>query len=551
MILFLSCHTERNDYLKISADAYRNKMKAAWTGQMAGVGWGLPTEFHYTDRMIPADEVPEWVPEMINQQGNDDLYVEMTFLASMDQYGTDVPIRQAGIDFANTGYMLWAANHAGRENLRYGIVPPASSHPKYSNNCDDIDYQIEADYSGIIGPGMPNVPIRLGEKFGRLMNYGDGLYGGQFVGGMYSAAFFETDVHKILEAGLACIPAESNYATCVRDVIKWHRENPDHWEETWEKIEDKYHRSGKFQQFASQHGSWVPIDAKLNGAYIVMGLLYGNGDMDSTIVISMRGGKDSDCNPSNAAGILATTLGYDRLDSKFKAALDVNRKFSFSPYNFKDLIALSERFAREFILENGGRIETGDDGKEYFYIRVTKPVPTDFQPSYDPGPCIPDDRLSEDEMNKIHVYSGRHFAPLLEQLGIKMEVRNCGKSVLPVFIEWNNREMVIATIPYYDGNGVKIFLQEKNRIPENKHAFFSFSVGHNPDESWKLAVGKSGKLVLDTLVSARNSQNGWMDFTIDISEFAGQENIDLALYANPVNDRPAIQYWTGFGLEME
>ena len=39
---------------------------------------------------------------------------------------------------------------------------------------------------------MPNVAIELGEKFGRLMNYGDGLYGGQFIGGMYAAAFFET-----------------------------------------------------------------------------------------------------------------------------------------------------------------------------------------------------------------------------------------------------------------------------------------------------------------------------------------------------------------------
>jgi len=88
--------------------------------------------------MIPGDEVPLWKNEMVNQQGNDDLYVEMTFLQSMEKYGTDVTIRQAGIDFANTGYTLWAANLQGRENLRYGIAPPASSHPKYNKNADDI-----------------------------------------------------------------------------------------------------------------------------------------------------------------------------------------------------------------------------------------------------------------------------------------------------------------------------------------------------------------------------------------------------------------------------
>jgi hypothetical protein len=32
------------------------------------------------------------------------MYVEMTFLSTMEEYGYDVPIRQIGIDFANSGY---------------------------------------------------------------------------------------------------------------------------------------------------------------------------------------------------------------------------------------------------------------------------------------------------------------------------------------------------------------------------------------------------------------------------------------------------------------
>jgi len=46
--------------------------------------------------------------------------------------------------------------------------------------------QIEADYSGLIAPGLPNTVIDLANIFGRLINYGDGLYGGHFVGGMYA-----------------------------------------------------------------------------------------------------------------------------------------------------------------------------------------------------------------------------------------------------------------------------------------------------------------------------------------------------------------------------
>ena len=53
----------------------------------------------------------------------------MTFLRTLEQYGLDVSIRQAGIDFANSRYPLWCANDAGRKNLRAGIAPPDSGHP--------------------------------------------------------------------------------------------------------------------------------------------------------------------------------------------------------------------------------------------------------------------------------------------------------------------------------------------------------------------------------------------------------------------------------------
>ena len=147
----------------------------------------------------------------------------MTFLRTLEVHGFDVDSRQAGLDFANSRYGLAHANRVGRLNLRVGIAPPDAGHPKFNRHADDIDYQIEADYSGLIAPGMPQMVVYLGEKFGRLMNYGDGLYGGQFVGGMYAEAFFETDITKIIKAGLKCIPKESKYAETIRDVIKWYK----------------------------------------------------------------------------------------------------------------------------------------------------------------------------------------------------------------------------------------------------------------------------------------------------------------------------------------
>ena len=90
-------------FRRLPVATYRDKMTAGWIGQMAGVGWGGPTEFRWKGQIIPADQMPAWKPELINQFGQDDLYVEMTFLGTLERFGFDVSIRQAGID-ANSGY---------------------------------------------------------------------------------------------------------------------------------------------------------------------------------------------------------------------------------------------------------------------------------------------------------------------------------------------------------------------------------------------------------------------------------------------------------------
>ena len=380
---------------------YVDKMKAGWIGQMAGVGWGGPTEFRYKGEIIPEDKMPQWKPELINQFKQDDIYVEMTFLRTLELYGFDCSIRQAGIDFANSGYRLWHANRNGRDNLRKGIAPPDSGHPEFNTHADDIDYQIEADYSGLIAPGMPNVAIELGEKFGRLMNYGDGLYGGQFVGGMYAEAFFEDDMVKIVQAGLKCIPKQSQYAECIRDVLAWYKENPDNWEKTWQLIEEKYQDNPDYRRFSCDKGDFN-IDAKINGAYIVMGLLYGKGDPDETIIISTRCGQDSDCNPSNAGGILFTTIGFNNLPDKFKSALNPEGKFSHTPYNFPTLVEVSKKLVRQAVKREGGRMLKNQQAQDTFIIPVRRPKPSKLEQCWEAGP-VANSKFTEEEMSQIKV----------------------------------------------------------------------------------------------------------------------------------------------------
>ncbi|AMV37965.1 ADP-ribosylglycohydrolase family protein [Planctomyces sp. SH-PL62] len=389
---------------RISREAYRDKMKGGWIGQMAGVGIGGPTEFRWQGTIVPADQVPAWTPETINQFDQDDIYVEMTFLKTLQTHGLDATTRQAGIDFANSKYPLWHANDAGRKRLREGIAPPDSGHPAFNDHADDIDYQIEADFSGLIAPGLPNTAIRLGETFGRLMNYGDGLYGGQFVGAMYAEAFFEDDPEKIVLAGLAAIPKESQYAECVADVIRWHKEHPDDWEAAWKKIDDKYQKNPAYRRFSCSKNEKEPykfnIDAKLNGAYIVMGLLYGQGDPEKTIVVSTRCGQDSDCNPSNAAGVLFTAIGASKLPAAYTSALDTKTKFNSTDYAFPDVLAVCDDLAAQAVARAGGRVEKSADGTETFVIPVETPRPSALESCWEPGPGA-ESRFTAEEKAQI------------------------------------------------------------------------------------------------------------------------------------------------------
>ncbi len=398
---FVAVCSAEQEVRRLPAKLYRDKMKAAWMGQMVGVGWGAPTEFQSNGKIIPKADVPSWQPEMINQFDQDDLYVEMTFIRTLEQGGLDASIRQAGIDFANSGYELWHANKFGRKNLRQGIAPPDSGHPQFNSHADDIDYQIEADFTGLIAPGMPNIVIELGDKFGRLMNYGDGVYGGQFVGGMYAEAFFESDPVKIVEAGLRCIPTESQYAEMVRDMLAWHQAHPRDWEETWRLLEEKYRLDPHYCHglCSKPDGDEAfSIDAKLNGAYILMGLLYGNRDPEQTITIAMRCGQDSDCNPASAGGVLFTSLGTAAIPDRFTSALQHHTKFSHTSYDFDGILVVSEKLARQSLQRAGGRIEMDAQGEELFLIPVQPAVPGELERSWQPGPIAnskftPEERL--------------------------------------------------------------------------------------------------------------------------------------------------------------
>ncbi|WP_460684347.1 ADP-ribosylglycohydrolase family protein [Niabella aquatica] len=367
----------------LTTETLKNKIKGGWAGQTIGVTYGGPTEFKYNGTFIQDYQPIVWYDGYLKKTMTevpglyDDVYMDLTFVDILERVGLDAPVDSFAQAFAHAEYKLWHANQAARYNILNGIRPPESGHWLHNPHADDIDYQIEADFAGLMTPGMPNAASVISDKIGHIMNYGDGWYGGVFVGAMYSLAFISDDINFVITEALKTIPAQSNFYKCMQDVIRWHKKYPGDWKQTWFELQKKWSDDigcpdGVFAAFN--------IDATINSAYVLLGLLYGKGDFGKSMEIATRAGQDSDCNPATVGGILGTMLGYDQIPRQWKLGLseveDID--FKYTTMSLNKVYETGYKHALEMIKRNGGTVAANK-----VVIKAQKPVPVRFEKSFD------------------------------------------------------------------------------------------------------------------------------------------------------------------------
>ena len=366
----------------LSKEVLMDKIKGAWAGQIIGCTYGGPTEFVYATTINDNIEI-KWDEHRIQWYYDhapglyDDVYMDLTFVDVFDKEGLDAPIESFAKAFAYAGYPLWHANQAARYNIIHGLMPPESGFWKNNPHADDIDFQIEADYAGIMAPGLPNAASHFSDGIGHIMNYGDGWYGGVYVANMYALAFVCDDVVTVATEALKSIPAQSRYYKCMADILDWYKEYPDTWEITWALVNKHY---GFDIGCPGGVHSALNIDAVMNSAYILIGLLYGEGDFAKTIDISTRCGCDSDCNPASSGGILATMMGYEAIPEVWKKPLYevADRNFKYTDISFNKACDLSYKQALQVIERYGGTV-----GETSVTIPVQTPEAVRYEQSFE------------------------------------------------------------------------------------------------------------------------------------------------------------------------
>lgn len=339
----------------------RDKIMGGWAGQTIGVVYGAPTEFKFTGTTIQAYQPLAWSEHIVKYWWDkkpglfDDIYNDLTFVESFEQLGLDASQEALGKRFAFAEYHLAHANQAGRYNIRNGMMPPASGHWLNNPHADDLDFQIEADFIGLMAPGLMPEAMDIADRVGHIMNSGDGFYGGAFVAGLYASAFTSNDPVEILDRALEPIPAESKFYKCIDEVRTCYRQDPNDWEACWFELHKKWNRDvgcpkGTFLSFN--------IDASINSAYVAIGLLYGKGDFARSIEIATRCGQDSDCNPATVGGVLGVMLGYSKIPAEWLNPLREieNLNFEGTDVSLAKAYEMSFSQALQLIAAAGGEV---------------------------------------------------------------------------------------------------------------------------------------------------------------------------------------------------
>lgn len=378
---------------RIAEAVLKDKIKGGWVGQMVGCAWGGPTEFRFNNVLMQEKDFPVWEPQKINEVFSnlgDDVYVELPFLDAIREQGVNADWHTMGDAFRDSSFDLWHANANGRNNLRQGLKVPASGHYRHNRNeatiqwseHDDIDFQIEADFAGIVAPGLPNAAIDLAWRAGHSMNWGNGVYGGVMVAVMHSAAYTAESVDEIIDAGRQAIPVGTRFREMMDNVIDWKKQGRT-YEENWRLATDAYKRTGVSgvgdPRDDLQASDCDYIDVTQNGAYILLGLLYGGGDFERSMKLAMQAGGDSDCNPSSVAGILGSFMGYEAIPERWKSGLDYKQVFPHTDYTIDHCIDLSYDLAKEVVAMSGGRISATESAGEVFVIPRSTIVPAVFE----------------------------------------------------------------------------------------------------------------------------------------------------------------------------
>lgn len=334
----------------LNLNEYRDKVLGCWTGKNIGGTLGLP--FEGKQEMNDA----EFYVQKLNgtPAPNDDLDLQFVWLHAAEDKGLyQLTPRLLGEYWMNHITAPWNEYSVCRLNIANGFYPPVSGAVnndkwKFSNGA-----WIRSEIWACLFPGNPDETIKFAYMDACADHCGEGIYAEMFTAALESAAFVISDLRTLIGIGLSKIPADSRVARTINKVCEIYDSGKDF----------KVAREAVLKE--NEDLGWFQAPGNLG--FMVIGLLYGEGDFGKTLCRAVNCGDDTDCTAATAGSIMGIIHGRSGIPEKWVKpigetiqTISINELTLAVPKTLRELTERVIRLAQITRAENPRLIQISD-----------------------------------------------------------------------------------------------------------------------------------------------------------------------------------------------
>ena len=419
-------HTQNSQIVSpliISENELYDRIYASWLGQLAGNIYGLPHENIHIDNPGPNNfpygydflDIPYYkshfgttkMTGVMKAYGgafsDDDTDIEYVYLNLMEEVGIEPnygQIRNAWINHIDD--WTWLANRQAAALMHMGYEPPFTGSKNLNPDWFQIDPQLINEIWAITAPGMVNYATEKSRWAAKISADGEGIEPTIAYGAMFSAAFKESDVKKLVDIGQNALPTDAKFAKTIAFVKELKQKYPDDWQAARKEIAQRYYKED------DKNSIW---SANLNGACAILALLYGNGDFQKTMDLATAIGFDADNQAATIGGLLGLANGTKSIPDSFLYPIKgwelpfndryLNRTRKDLPStSITDMAKRTTEIAKKVIIEKGGN-RFSKNGTTFYEINSSANFTEPFELSK-----LPPQTLYIGRPTKLQLYSG-------------------------------------------------------------------------------------------------------------------------------------------------
>lgn len=307
-------------------NTYRDKVAGCWMGKNIGGVLGAPFEGmrQFNDASFYAQDLSMGPPP------NDDLDLQIVWLAAVERYGRNVNASILGDYWLNFVIPNWVEYGTGKANLRAGLVPPMSGavDNDYRNSCGCY---IRSEIWACLAPGNPALAAKYAFEDAIVDHADEGMQAEIFCAALQSAAFVESDPYKLIDVALSYVPEDGKFAAAIHAALCAKEEGVS-FREAVARIHNAapgtfgvqgctYAEAKKASDAMGFASVGEPgMDAPENVGFLIAAWLYGN-DFGERLTLANSAGEDTDCTCATLGAILGIIGGVDGIPEKWKAPI--------------------------------------------------------------------------------------------------------------------------------------------------------------------------------------------------------------------------------------